>query len=74
LNSLDFYLWGYLKPLVQAGPLNDEEAIHHRTVYSCQTIRNCPNISEPVWRSVMRRAKAWFESHRGHFQKCITNK
>jgi hypothetical protein len=47
LNPLDFYLWEHLKTLVYAAPVDNEEALHHRTVDACQTIRNCPGIGGP---------------------------
>jgi hypothetical protein len=44
LNPLDFYLWGHLKALVYAAPLDNEEALHHRSVHACQTIRIYPGV------------------------------
>jgi hypothetical protein len=38
----DLYLWGHLKTLVQAAPIDNKEALHHRTVDVCQTISNYP--------------------------------
>jgi hypothetical protein len=48
LNPLHFYPWGRLKTLVYeyAAPLDNEEALQHRVADACQTIRNCPGISE----------------------------
>jgi hypothetical protein len=54
-----------------AAPVDSEEALHHRTVDACQTIRNCPGISERMWRSMMRRAEACVESHGGHFEHLL---
>jgi hypothetical protein len=71
LNPLDFYLWEHLKPLVYAAPLDNEEALHYRTVDACQTIRNCPGISEQMRRSMMRRVEACIESHGGHFEHLL---
>jgi hypothetical protein len=39
-NPLEFYLWSPLKALVCAAPVDNEEALHHRTLNACQTIRN----------------------------------
>jgi hypothetical protein len=39
LNHLDSYLWGHLKTLVYAAPVDNEEALHHRIVDASQTIR-----------------------------------
>jgi hypothetical protein len=40
LNPLEFYLWGHLKTLMYAVPLDNEEALHHRIVDASQTVRN----------------------------------
>jgi hypothetical protein len=58
----DFYLWGYLKTLVYAAPVDNEQALQHRTVDACQTIRNYPGIFEWTRPSMMRRVEAYIES------------
>jgi hypothetical protein len=58
---------GTPKPLVYAAPVDTEEALHHRTVDACQTIRNHPGIFERIRRFMMRRVEACTESHGGHF-------
>jgi hypothetical protein len=40
LQSLDFYLLGHLKILVNVGLVYNEEALHRRIVDACQTNRN----------------------------------
>jgi hypothetical protein len=45
-NPLYFYLWGHLKTLVCAAPVDNEEALYHSTVDVWQTIRNYPGIFE----------------------------
>jgi hypothetical protein len=40
LNPLDFYPWEHLNVLVHAVLVDNEEALHHRNVDACQTIRN----------------------------------
>jgi hypothetical protein len=35
-NPLDFYLWGHLKSLVYAVPVDNEEALHHRIMNACK--------------------------------------
>jgi hypothetical protein len=47
LNPPEFYLWEHLNT-----PVNNNEALHHRTVDACQTIRNCPGIYERMWWSI----------------------
>jgi hypothetical protein len=61
-NPLDF---------VYAAPVDNEEALHRRTVDACQTIRNCPGIFERIQRPVMRRVEAGIESHGGHFEHLL---
>jgi hypothetical protein len=68
LIHLNFYLWGHLNPLVYAAPVDNEEALQHRTVDACQTIRNFPGVFPRTRRSVMRRVEARIESHGGHFE------
>jgi hypothetical protein len=70
-NLLDFYLWGHLDTLVYAAPVDNEWALHHRTVDVCQTIRNYPGIFERMRRSLMRRVEACIESHGGHFEHLL---
>jgi hypothetical protein len=71
LNPLDFYVWGHLKTLVYAASVDNEEALHHRIVAACQTIRCYPGIFERMRRSMMRRVEACTESHGGHFQHLL---
>jgi hypothetical protein len=54
LNPLDFYLSEHLKALVYAAPVDNEEALHHRIVDACQTIRNYPGIFGRMRRSMLR--------------------
>jgi hypothetical protein len=68
LNPPDIYPWGHLKTLVYAAPVYNEEALHHRTVDACQTIRNYPGIFVRMRRSMMRRVEACIEPHGGHFE------
>jgi hypothetical protein len=65
LNPLDSYLWGHLKTLVYATPLDNKEALHHRTVDASQTICIYPGIFQLMRRSMMRRVEACIESHGG---------
>jgi hypothetical protein len=70
-HLLDFYLWGHLKTLVYAAPVDNEVALHHRIVDACQTIRNYPAIFERMRRPMMRRVEACTESHGGHFEQLL---
>jgi hypothetical protein len=68
LNSLDFYLWGHLKTLVYAAPVDNGVAFHNRIVDSCQTVRNYPSISEQMRLSIIRNVEAYTESQGGDFE------
>jgi hypothetical protein len=39
-NPLDLHLYGLLRTFVYATPVDNEEALQHRNVDACQTIRN----------------------------------
>jgi hypothetical protein len=57
--ALFFYLWGHLKTLMYAAPVDNEEALHHRTEDACLTIRKYPaslNGCGGPWWDVSRRA------------------
>jgi hypothetical protein len=57
-SPLDFYLLGYLNPLMNAAPVENEETHTRNTVDACQTIRNYPGTSERMRRSKMRTVMA----------------
>jgi hypothetical protein len=42
----DFYLWGHLKTLVYAAPVDNEQALPHSVVDASQAIRNYDGIFE----------------------------
>jgi hypothetical protein len=71
LNSLDFYLWGHLKTLVYAAPVDNEEALHHCIMDACQTICNFPGIFEQMQRFMIRHFVVCIESHRGYFEHLL---
>jgi hypothetical protein len=71
LNPLDFYLWGHLKTLVYAAPVDNEEALHHRIVDACHTLQTYPSIFEQMWWSMMRHVQACIESHGEHFEHLL---
>jgi hypothetical protein len=57
LNPLDCYLWEHLKATACGVPVDNEEALHHRIVDACQTVRNSPGIFERMRRSMVRRVE-----------------
>jgi hypothetical protein len=70
-KKMEFYLCGHLKPLAYAASVNNEEALHHCIVDACQTIRNCSDIFERIWRSMLRRVEACTESHGEHCEHLL---
>jgi hypothetical protein len=70
-ESSGFLPAGTLETLVYTAPVDNENALHHRTVDACQTIHNYPAIFEQMWRSVLRRDKMCTESHGGHFVQLL---
>jgi hypothetical protein len=66
-DHLDFYLWGHLKTLVCASPVDNEEAFRCHIVGGCQTIRNCLGIFERMQQSMKRRDATCNELHGRHF-------
>jgi hypothetical protein len=71
LSPLDFYPWGTPKIPVYAAPVDNEEALHHRIVDACQTIRNYPGIFGRMRRPMMRGVDACIESHGEHFEHLL---
>jgi hypothetical protein len=49
MNPLHFYLWGHLKTLMYAEPVDKEHALHHNIMDYCQTICSYPGIFEWMW-------------------------
>jgi hypothetical protein len=70
-NPLDFYLWGHLKTLVCAAPVDNEEALHQRIVDACKTIRKHPGIFERIRQSMTRHVETCIESHGGHAEHLL---
>jgi hypothetical protein len=71
MNPLNFHLWGYLKTLGYAVPVDNKEALHYHIVEACRIIRNYPSIFKRMWQSMMRSVKAHIQSHRGCFEHLL---
>jgi hypothetical protein len=59
---------------MNTAPVDNEEALHHRTVGACQTIRNHSGICERMLRSTMRRVEGCIISHGdilSTYYKCV---
>jgi hypothetical protein len=73
-ESSGFLPVGTPNSFVYAAPVDNGEALHHRTVDGCQIIRNYPGIFERMRRSMMRRTEACIASHGdilSNYYKCI---
>lgn len=68
LNPLDLYLWGHLKTLLCAAPVDMEEALLHRIVDACQTIRIYPSNFEQMQQS--RHALNLMKDSLSNYYKC----
>jgi hypothetical protein len=71
LNLVDFFLWGHLKSLVYASPIQDEEMLRNRIIDACEIIKNTPGIFQRVRDSLLRRAEACITVGGGHFQQLL---
>jgi hypothetical protein len=58
LTPLDFYLWGHLKTVVYATPVNDAENLLQRVQNACHVIRDDNWVLERIRQSCVRRAQA----------------
>jgi hypothetical protein len=44
LNPLDFFLWGHLKSLVYATPVNTQQELWQRVWVACDTVKTSPGV------------------------------
>ena len=71
LNPLDFFLWGHLKSIVYATPVENVEDLSNRIIAGCNSIRNDPGIFERVRHSMRRRLDSCIRAGGGHFQQFL---
>jgi hypothetical protein len=71
LNGLHAWILEHLKTFSYAAPVDNEEALHHRIVDACHTIRNYSDIFERMRRAMMRRVEACIETDGGHFEHLL---
>jgi hypothetical protein len=62
---------GLLLMMTPKSPADNEETLHRCIAHAYQTICNCPDISERMRLSVMRRVKECIESCGGHFEHLL---
>jgi hypothetical protein len=68
LNPLDFYLWGHLKTVVYATPVNDAGDLRERVQNACQVIRDDNFVFERIRHSCVRRAQTCVQNGGGHIE------
>jgi hypothetical protein len=69
-ESSGFLPVGTYKTLVHAATVDNEEALHNRTVEACQTTRNYPAIFEQM-QQCMISVDALTDSHGEHFEHLL---
>lgn len=71
LNSLDFFVWGYLKSLVYETPVDTDMELIARIVAACNVIRNMPGVFQQVRQNLIRRCQACNEIGGRHFEHLL---
>jgi hypothetical protein len=71
LNPLDFYLWGHLKSLVYATPVNIQQELWQRVWVACDTVKTSLGLFERVRQSTVRRARACVEMEGSNFEHLL---
>jgi hypothetical protein len=71
LTPLDFYLWGHLKTVVYATPVNDAEDVWERVQNDCQVIRDVNSVFERIRQSCVCRAQACVQNGGGHIEQLL---
>jgi hypothetical protein len=70
-NVLNFYVWGHLHPVGYSPPAVDEETLHQRNFYACESFRTFAGTFERVRQSVIRRIHAYADSSGGDFEHIL---
>ena len=71
LTSLDFFLWGHVKSLVYATPVETVEDLTARIFNACEVVQHTPGIFERVRQSMVRRCNACIELGGRHFEHLL---
>ena len=71
LNPLDFFLWGHLKTLVYATPVDHVDDLLERIVEGYNTIRTTPDILERVRQSILRRCQLCLQEQGRQFEALL---
>lgn len=71
LNPIDFHLWGHLKSLVYATPVDNVGEMRQRIERGMRQIRDTPGMLERVRESMLRRLRHCVISNSGHFEHLL---
>ncbi|GBO01650.1 hypothetical protein AVEN_273261-1 [Araneus ventricosus] len=71
LNPCDFFLWGHLKSLVYATPVDSPEVLIARIVVAAADIKSMPGISERVRESFLPRYRLCSDASGRHSQQLL---
>jgi hypothetical protein len=71
LNPCDFFVWGHMKQLVYATPVNTIEELELRVQNAAQEIRQTRGILNRVRLSWARRAEACIANGGRHFEQLL---
>lgn len=71
LNPIDFFVWGHLKTMVYATPVNNVEQLRERIEDGCRRIREMPGVLERVRESMGRRLRQCVIANGGHIEHLL---
>lgn len=71
LTPLDFFLWGHVKTLVYATPVETVEELTARILAACEEVQQTPGIFGAVRRNLLRRCASCVEAGGRHFEHLL---
>lgn len=71
LTPCDFFLWGYMKQLVYAVPIDNIDILRERIQTAALFIRNRRDVLEQISVSQLRRAHCCIANDGGHFENLL---
>lgn len=69
LNPLDYFLWGHLKQIVYAEPVNSKEELLNRILNACELLRNNRDGIGRATNSFINRARLCINYQGNHFEQ-----
>ena len=74
LNPLDYYLWGHVKDLVYATPIEHEAELMPRITAAFDSVRNEPEVLERVMENMNKRVILCLYERGQHFEQVLRHK